>query len=301
MAHPEDMIRFQAEHHPMEATNRFGSKEDYCLYLMHLKAYEEIAAFASAKNVLDLGCNNGWGTLVLSHSARAVTGVDVSDISLAEARRNACAPNIEYIKVDGDRLPFPDGHFDLVASCQVIEHVADYAPYLGEILRVLTPNGIAVFTTPNARIRLDPGMKPWFPFHVREFSGAELGELLQAWFGRVDVRGLSATPELYEIEFKRVQRSRERARRRRKLPLPAYVDLRTRTIDAIKSLLPTPVIRGIKKIVRNVEQSRNETRPTQSAVDPAILQGYSSKDLSYVHERIDESLDLMAVCHKIPT
>src|SRR5262249_28881910 len=157
-----------------------------CLYLMHQRAYEEVRRLARGRSVLDLGCNNGWGTRVVAETARRIVGVDVSAGALEEARRSIDASNVQFCQVGGGRLPFVDAEFDVVASCQVIEHVSDYAPYLSEILRVLTPNGVAVFTTPNARIRLDVGMKPWFPFHVREFSGAELHALLQDWFPSVE-------------------------------------------------------------------------------------------------------------------
>lgn len=292
------MLRFQAEHHPLEGTSRFESREDYCLYLMHLKAYEEISALAGGKVVLDLGCNNGWGTRVMSAMAARVVGVDVSDVSLDAARRTNAAPNIEYLKVDGQRLPFADGEFDVLASCQVIEHVTDYEPYLGEIVRVLKAGGTAVFTTPNARIRLDPGMKPWFPFHVREFSGAELGALLGDWFERVEVRGLRAIPELYDIEFQRVQRSRERARQRAKAMLPPYRELRTKAIDAAKSILPERVVKGLQKIARRGASAESRAAAPPPQLDPAIVSRYSTKDFFYSAENMDASLDLFAACRK---
>src|SRR5688572_22516494 len=105
MAQQRDILRFQAEDHPMEGTSRFESEEDNCLYLMHFKAYEEISALARGKAILDLGCNNGWGTRVMSAVAARVVGVDVSEISLDAARSANAAPNIEYLKVDGERLP----------------------------------------------------------------------------------------------------------------------------------------------------------------------------------------------------
>jgi SAM-dependent methyltransferase len=297
-----DMLQFQAEHHPLEGLGRFESSEEYCLYLMHLRAYEEIAALAGGKTVLDLGCNNGWGTRVMSGTAARVVGVDVSDVSLDAARRDNAAPNIEYLKVDGKRLPFADGEFDVLASCQVIEHVDDYAPYLGEIVRVLKADGVAVFTTPNARIRLDPGMKPWFPFHVREFSGAELERLLRDWFGRVEVRGLFATPELYDIEFKRVQRSRELARRRAKAVLPPYWELRTRAIEAAKAVLPDRFVKGVQRIARKAAgRAGDEKAAPRPQVDPGLVSRHSTGDFSYGAANVDASLDLIAVCRKGPS
>jgi len=298
----EEFVRFQAENHPLEGTSRFESEEAYCLYLMHLKAYEEIAALARGKTVLDLGCNNGWGTRVIGGVAQRVIGVDVSEISVAEAQRSVADDNIKFQTIDGKTLPFLDGEFGLVASCQVIEHVADYGVYLGEIKRVLSADGPAVFTTPNACIRLDPGMKPWFPFHVREFSADDLSSLLRQWFPRVRVVGLFAKPHLYKIEFDRVQRSRELARRRAEGLLPPYIELRTKVIDTIKSLLPNRIVRDIQSFARKFSSNLTETesRTLKSNMDTGVLRDYSTADFFYSEEKIDEALDLLAVCHRNP-
>jgi ubiquinone/menaquinone biosynthesis C-methylase UbiE len=301
MAHSDDVLRFQSEHHPMEGTNRFETLEQYCLYLMHLRAYEEVCALAQGKSVLDLGCNNGWGTNVVARTAGRVVGVDVSDSALEEARRGATSDNIEFLRVDGEKLPFADGEFDVVASCQVIEHVADYGPYLGEICRVLGPRGVAVFSTPNARIRLDPGMKPWFPFHVREFSGAQLEELLREWFPRVQVRGLFATENLYQIEFGRVQRAREQARRRAKAWLPPYQDMKAKVFDVAKAILPQSVVQGLRAVVRATSSESPsiaaEQAPTKAEL-PQWAEQFSTSDLHYSEQDIDQALDLLAVCRK---
>lgn len=302
MAKQQNMLQFQADHHPLEGTNRFETLEQYCLHLMHSRASEEVRALAYGKAVLDLGCNNGWGTHVVGQVARRVVGVDVSQLALDEARRTVASANVEFRRVDGERLPFADGEFDIVASCQVIEHVADYGPYLGEILRVLGPDGIAVFSTPNARIRLDPGMKPWFPFHVREFSGAERGQLLRQWFPAVQIKGLFATQELYKVEYDRVQRSRERARRRAKALLPPYVELKAKVIDWAKSILPDNVVRGLQDLVRRMAAGPAEPQARapapERAVAPQWVTRYSTSDFHYAQEGIDDSLDLLAVCSK---
>lgn len=55
--------------------------------------------------------------------------------------------NLDYeISPDG-RVAAPDASFDLVLSCQVLEHVASPSGYLAESLRVLKPGGRLVCTT----------------------------------------------------------------------------------------------------------------------------------------------------------
>jgi SAM-dependent methyltransferase len=47
------------------------------------------------------------------------------------------------------RLPFDDGFFDVVYSCQVLEHVRDWRAALGEIRRVLRPGGVSLHIFPS--------------------------------------------------------------------------------------------------------------------------------------------------------
>lgn len=280
-------------------TGGFASIEEYCLHLIHLKAHEEVAVICRGKIVLDLGCNNGYGTRILASSGRWVVGVDVSEKGIAEARRLANGENLSFICTTGDRLPFDDGEFDIVTSFQVIEHISDYGSYLSEICRVLKPDGIAVFTTPNSRIRLDPGMKPWFPFHIREFSAGDLKDLLRQWFAQVQVRGLFATKELYEIEYNRVQRSRERARLRAKALFPPYTELRTKVIDSAKAVLPDALVRSVQGLFRKFAARQGTQTSGRDAQTVFVQAGlFSTSDLYYAHDNLDEALDLMAICLK---
>jgi SAM-dependent methyltransferase len=57
----------------------------------------------------------------------------------------------DLFNVESDVLPYPDGHFDLVLFCEVLEHLTeDPMRALIEIRRVLKPTGRLVLTTPNA-------------------------------------------------------------------------------------------------------------------------------------------------------
>jgi SAM-dependent methyltransferase len=215
---------------------------------------------------------------------------------LAQARARSATHRTRFLEVDGLRLPFATEAFDLVTSFQVIEHIADTAPYLEEIRRVLRPGAMAMFSTPNARIRLDPGMPPWNIFHVREFHAQELRELLASWFSDVQVLGLFAIDDLYSIERRRIEVERERARRLMRRRLPHAWQIRAFVIDAIKKSLPRSVTRRLQGLVRE-----REVRD-MAAIEPprrdrrAVLPAFSTQDLFYRADRTDDALDLLAVC-----
>ena len=107
----QEVIGLQAEHHPLVPTEVFADLEEYCLHLLHQKAYEEAAQLAQQKVVLDMGCNNGYGTHVISTKARRVVGVDVSHRAIEAARRAYGRPGVEFLAIDGRGLPFADHNF----------------------------------------------------------------------------------------------------------------------------------------------------------------------------------------------
>lgn len=284
MASHDDMVAFHVENQIEISIDKFDTKEEFALYLLHSFAYEKAASLAGGKVVLDLGCNVGYGSKILSSPAEKVIGVDVSEKAVQGARERFESDKMEFLQIDGKSLPFEDEMFDLVVSCQVIEHIVDYDQYIGEILRVLKPEGVVLFTTPNARIRLDPGMKPWYEFHVREFSASELEELLGKYFPGVKVFGLFAEEPIYSIELQRVTSILEYARAQAKPP-----GLKQR----VKALLPDPLVKLISAI-KNPKASRQEGGGVcQPFIDEAL-----SKQFFYRDDERDSSLDLLAVCAK---
>jgi SAM-dependent methyltransferase len=209
-----EAVRVQAEEHPLIDDKAPETLSEKCLHLMHLKAYAEAREHTAGRDVLDVGCNTGYGTVRLVGDARSVTGVDVSPAAVEAARTRPGGEGVVFQVIDGFGLPFPDASFDLVTSFQVIEHVADPGPYLHEIRRVLRPGGRALFTTPNAATRLDPGMTPWNRFHVREYRAAELQHVLGDVFDDVEVLGMFGVPTLYDLEITRVDGNRKLVRKR---------------------------------------------------------------------------------------
>ncbi len=209
-----EAIRVQAEEHPLIDDKAPETLSEKCLHLMHLKAYDEANKYTAGRDVLDVGCNTGYGTVRLAGAARSVTGVDVSPGAIEAAQARAGGEGVEFRIIDGLGLPFPDHSFDLVTSFQVVEHVADPGPYLREIQRVLRPGGLALFTTPNAAICLDEGMPPWNRFHAREYRAADLRDALGEVFSTVDVFGMFGVPTLYGLEIERVGANRRGVRGR---------------------------------------------------------------------------------------
>jgi glycosyltransferase involved in cell wall biosynthesis/SAM-dependent methyltransferase len=83
-------------------------------------------------------------------------------------------------------MPLEDGHADVVVCFETIEHLDDQAAFVGELVRILRPEGLLILSTPDRRAFA--GLEA-NPFHVRELDCRELTELLERHFGWVAVGG----------------------------------------------------------------------------------------------------------------
>lgn len=103
------------------------------------------------KSVLDVGCGGGFLAEEFARDGFNVTGIDPASRSIEAARKHAAENNLEidYRVGKGESLPFPDASFDIVACCDVLEHVDDFGRVIGEIARTLKPGGVFFYDTVN--------------------------------------------------------------------------------------------------------------------------------------------------------
>jgi 2-polyprenyl-6-hydroxyphenyl methylase/3-demethylubiquinone-9 3-methyltransferase len=116
---------------------------------------EELGIDPRGKKTLDVGCGGGLLAEELARLGCDVTGIDPSEKSLETARAHArtAGLDIEYRQGTGERIPFPDGAFDVVYCCDVLEHVADLGKVVSEISRVLKPGGVFLYDTINRTLK----------------------------------------------------------------------------------------------------------------------------------------------------
>jgi len=76
--------------------------------------------------ILDLGCGTGHGSRELAEiSGSRVTGVDISPDSIAYAKENYCAGNVDYLVADMQKVIAEMPVYDYIVSRHAIEHVPD--------------------------------------------------------------------------------------------------------------------------------------------------------------------------------
>jgi SAM-dependent methyltransferase len=91
--------------------------------------------------VLEIGSDNEGGLL----AALAPQVGEVTGINIAGAERQV-APNARRLRGDIRQTGFRDGHFDLLVSHAVFEHVSGLGAALAEMRRILRPGGELVAT-----------------------------------------------------------------------------------------------------------------------------------------------------------
>ena len=153
----------------------------------HFRVYQLAAQFVRDKDVMDCGCGTGYGSAYLAEqSARSVTGIDFSAEAVAYCKAHYHDPRLRYLRMDAQKLKFPDASFDFVFSSENFEHLPDGRANVSEIRRVLRPGGLCLIATPN-REWFSAGEKPSNPFHIKEYYYEEFRDVLAEFFREVHI------------------------------------------------------------------------------------------------------------------
>lgn len=112
---------------------------------MNDRAYKR----SGGKGYLDFGC--GWGRIgrffLRDFQSRDMVGVDIDPDMVAFCAGANLPGSFEAI-ANGQPLPFADGSFRLITAYSVFTHLPPhlFRAWLAELMRVLAPGGLLVFT-----------------------------------------------------------------------------------------------------------------------------------------------------------
>jgi len=106
---------------------------------------QQIAALVKdAREVLDIGCGDGWPALRVAPYVRSLTGIDASsrriDVTRANAERLKLT-NVKFQVMSATELDFADGSFGAVVAASSIEQTDDPLKTMSQVFRVLRPGG----------------------------------------------------------------------------------------------------------------------------------------------------------------
>jgi len=106
--------------------------------------------FPAVTSLFDVGCGRGSVIAAMRRSFPAVAfaGGEALDDALQFARKRL--PGADLYQIDARTLPF-DREFDVVISCDVLEHLDDDGAAARELFRVVVPGGGIIVTVPQHR------------------------------------------------------------------------------------------------------------------------------------------------------
>jgi SAM-dependent methyltransferase len=173
--------------------------EENYWFRRHEAVYQALRPHGVDAVLLEAGCGEGYGADLLADTARQVIAVDYDQPTVAHARRKY--PRLAVLRGNLVGLPIGTAAVDVVANLQVIEHLWDQNGFLAECHRVLRPAGALLVSTPN-RITFSPGRDtPLNPYHTRELNAVELADLLaDAGFAVEFLGGLHHGPRLAALD-----------------------------------------------------------------------------------------------------
>jgi ubiquinone/menaquinone biosynthesis C-methylase UbiE len=188
--------------------------------------------------VLDVACGSGFGLEMLASFGARPVGVDYAASALREIKQRL--PTARLVCADAARLPLGSASIDLVVSFETIEHVPDACALVRELRRVLKPGGRLVLSTPNRAfgpIERHTANR----FHVREFTAAELREMLLDCFKHVELYGQRPSAAYRYVPYLMLEPDRSPSALAWKAMLRLPLGMRDRLVHALngKPFYPT--------------------------------------------------------------
>ena len=137
-----------------------------------------------ADQVLDVGCGTGALLHAVKHQHSGITLAGVDPVpGMLDVARGRLPEDVELREAWAERLPFEDGRFDAIVSCNMFHYIREPRAALAEMHRVLRPGGRLMITDwcdDYLTCRLcDYVLRRFNRAHYRTYRGAECARLLQ--------------------------------------------------------------------------------------------------------------------------
>ena len=171
--------------------------------------------------VLDAACGTGRHTAYLLAAGREVVGIDASEAMLARARAKLPGADLRHGELAA--LPFDDGAFAGAVCALALSHLADIAPAIAELGRILRPGGRLVISDPHPFATGVLGRRAGFT----DETGARVvipvyPHLHGAYVAAFAAAGLVARRLIEPVLSREQARTRPRLRTRRRLRAGAH-------------------------------------------------------------------------------
>lgn len=145
-----------------------------------------VCAQAKGKTILDVGCSQGIGPILLAREGKTVVGVDSDPAAINVAldhlamEPDAVQRRLTFLNADFTSVNLADWKFDVVVMSEVLEHLVDPASFVEMAASFLQDEGRLVVTVPF-------GINDFID-HKHTFYLFEPYRMMNRWFEIVDVK-----------------------------------------------------------------------------------------------------------------
>ncbi len=157
-----------------------------CIQLYHHTASQ---VPLEGKEVLEVSCGHGGGASWITRTMKPAkyTGLDLNPAGIRFCQQRHSLPGLSFRQGDAQRLPFPDGSFDVVVNVEASHCYPDFPAFLREVARVLRPGGHFLY----ADFRFSDLHEAW----ARDIAAAPLAILQSRVINAEVLRGMDCNAE----------------------------------------------------------------------------------------------------------
>ncbi len=263
-----ELADWQGSHRTPSSPSVVGGVPEVWLGLEgeHRARYRFARNYVKGKAVLDAGCGNGYGSVsLLKAGARSVSGLDISEEAINEAKNHYAAPDLHYQVGDLHKLLFATSSVDIVVAFEIIEQVPEFEQVLHEFQRVLKLGGLLLISTLNRAV-ISGHEGPSNPYLRREFTPNELETMLASYF---------------------------------KLPFDIYGQFPSQDYSAKETFRIPTITESLTPILDSGQNLRVPPNNGNSGFIQNVRHTYTNEqDYVFVRDRLEEAPVLVAVCRR---
>lgn len=160
----KDLVKIEENHFWFKARNR--------LIIWALNNF-----LPDSRTLLEVGCGTGY---VLKGLSRAFPELKLAGSELFTTGLRFAAdrlPSAEFWQMDAREIPFRD-EFDVIAACDVLEHIPEDAEVISQMAAALNPGGGLIVTVPQHSFLWSESDQE--ACHVRRYSSRELCQKIES-------------------------------------------------------------------------------------------------------------------------
>ncbi|MDR1578330.1 MAG: class I SAM-dependent methyltransferase [Deltaproteobacteria bacterium] len=162
---------------------RFTPETRGNVQLEHQHRYLVASQIVEGKVVVDIASGEGYGSDILSKTAKHVYGIDIDPQAIEHAKKRYNKENITFLTGNCVNIPLDNDSVDVIISFETLEHIVEQDEMLLDIKRILHKDGILIMSTP---IKNDNALVH-HKFHVKELYQDEFNNLVSKYFKNVNI------------------------------------------------------------------------------------------------------------------